>query len=34
MTALLWFFLGMIAGALLVIVLSAISINDEDMEGY
>jgi len=33
MSALLWFFLGMIAGALLVIVLSALSIN-KDMEGY
>jgi len=33
MTALLWFGLGMVAGVLLVILLSALSIN-KDMEGY
>jgi hypothetical protein len=33
MTALLWFSMGMVAGVLLVILLSALSIN-KDMEGY
>jgi len=33
MSALLWFGLGMVSGVLLVILLSALSIN-KDMEGY